>query len=85
MDIANITGLAQAITSMTSSLSGTPADGDFLEIRITDSGTGRGITWGTSFESTTIALPTTTVASTMLRTLLEWNATASKWDCVAVA
>lgn len=84
-DVANITGLAQAITSMTTNLSGTPVDGDFLEIRITDNGTARAITWGASFEATTVALPTTTVISTMLRVGFEWNATASKWDCIAVA
>lgn len=85
MDIANITGLAQAITSMTTNLTGTPNDGDRLEVRITDNGTARAITWGTSFEATTVALPLTTVISTMLRVGFEWNATASKWDCIATA
>lgn len=84
-DIANFTGLATAITSMTTNLSGTPVDGDLLEFRFTDNGTARGITWGASFEATTVALPTTTVISTMLRVLFEWNATASKWDCLATA
>jgi len=85
MDIAQITGLAQAITSMSTNLSGTPNAGDLLEIQITDNGTARAITWGTSFASTTVSLPTTTVISTRLRVLLEWNATSSTWDCVAVA
>lgn len=84
-DISNITGLAQAITSFTTNLTGTPVDGDLLEIRITDNGTARALTFGTSFEATTVALPTTTVISTMLRILFEWNAAASKWDCLAVA
>jgi hypothetical protein len=85
MDVSNITGLAQAITSMTSSLTGTPVNGDLLEIRITDNGTARAITWGTSFASTTVALPTTTVLGIMLRIGLEWNSTTSKWECLAVA
>lgn len=85
VDIINFTGLATAITSMTTNLSGTPVDGDLLEFRFTDNGTARAITWGASFESTTVALPTTTAISTMLRVLLEWNATASKWDCIATA
>ena len=84
-DIASITALAQAITSMTTNLTGTPVAGDLLEIRITDDGTGRAIAWGASFQSTTITLPTTTVASTMLRIGLEWNVVASKWDCIATA
>jgi len=85
MDIQNLTGLNAAITSMTTNLSGTPNDGDMIEFRFTDDGTGRAITWGTSFEATTVALPTTTVASTMLRVLFEWRASGSKWSCVAVA
>lgn len=85
MDVSNITGLAQAITSMTTNLTGTPVNGDLLEIRITDNGTARAITWGTSFASTTATLPATTVISTMIRTLLEWNSTTSKWECLAVS
>jgi hypothetical protein len=85
VDIQAFTGLNTAITSMTTNLSGTPTDGQLLEFRFTDNGTARAITWGSSFQSTTVTLPTTTVISTMLRVGFEWNATASKWDCVAVA
>src|SRR5258708_26206897 len=84
-DIAKITGLAQAITSFTTNLSGTPNDGDLLEIRVTDNGTARGLTFGASFQATTVALPTTTVINTELKMLFEWNSVASKWDCVATA
>lgn len=80
-----ITGLAQAITSMTTNLSGTTTNGAIIEIDITDNGTARAITWGSSFESTTVTLPTTTVISTRLRTFLQYNSTASKWDCVGTA
>lgn len=83
-DMASITGLAQAITSMTTNLTGTPVQGDFLEIQITDNGTARAITWGASFVSSTITLPTTTVISTLLHVLFEWDATL-KWVCVGVA
>lgn len=54
-------------------------------IQITDNGTARAITWGTSFASTTVALPTTTVISTMLRVVLQWSSGTSKWNCVGVA
>lgn len=84
-DIASITGLAQAITSFTTNLTGTPVAGDFLQIQITDNGTARGITWGTSFASTTVALPTTTVISTLLRIGFQWDTVAAKWQCIAVA
>lgn len=84
-DYAEITGLAQAITSMTTNLSGTPVKGDRLWISFTDNGTARGITWGTSFESSTVTLPTTTVISTRLDVGCTWNVATSKWRCVAVA
>ena len=84
-DVASITGLAQAVTSFTTNLSGTPVAGDFLEIQITDNGTARAITWGTSFVASTVALPTTTVISTLLHVLFEWDSTSSKWICVATA
>jgi len=83
VDIQNFTGLAAAITSMSTNLSGTPVDGDKVEFRFTDDGTGRAITWGASFGATTVALPTTTVASTMLRVGFEYN--GSIWQCIAVA
>lgn len=82
-DVANFTGLATAITSMTTNLSGTPVDGDLLEFRFLDNGTARGITWGASFAATTVALPTTTVLSTVLRVLFEWS--GSTWNCLATA
>jgi len=82
-DIVSITGLAQAITSMSSGLSGTPYDGQMIMWQITDNGTARAITWGASFASTTnFTLPTTTVISTMLRVLTQWNAVTSKHECI---
>lgn len=83
-DVAHITALAQAITSMTTNLSGTPVEGDTLRIDITDNGTARAITWGASFEASgTVALPTTTVVSVRLDVGFFWNSVSSKWRCVA--
>lgn len=84
-DVANFTGLATAITSMTTNLTGTPVDADLLEFRFTDNGTPVIIAWGAKFESTTVTLPTTTVANTMLRVLFEYRGTGSIWSCVAIA
>lgn len=84
-DVAYITGLAQAVTSFTTNLSGTPLNGDTLIIDVTDNGTGRALTFGTSFEASTIALPTTTVSFTKLTIGFRWNIATSKWTCVAVA
>lgn len=82
-DISSITALAQAITSMTTNLSGTPNAGDLLQIQITDNGTARAITWGAKFASTTVTLPTTTVISTLLRVGFQWDTVAAVWQCIA--
>jgi hypothetical protein len=79
----SITGLAQAITGFT--MSGTPVAGQRLLIQITDNGTARNITWGSSFESSTVLLPSTTVAGVMLCIGFIWNTVSSAWRCVAVA
>ncbi len=84
-DMHRITALATAITSFTTNLSGTPTDGQTLWISITDNGTARAITWGASFEASTVALPTTTVISTRLDVGFVWNTVTSKWRCIAVA
>lgn len=79
-DIYTITAQAAAITSFTTNLSGTPDDGQKLIISITDNGTARAITWGSSFEASgTISLPSTTVISKRLDVAFIWNAATSKW------
>ena len=83
-DVAHITGLAQAITSMTTNLSGTPVEGDMLRIDITGTAA-REITWGASFEASTTALPTTTVTTARLDIGFVWNSVTSKWRCLASA
>jgi hypothetical protein len=85
VDYYSITALAAAITSFTTNLSGTPTIGQTLWISITDNGTSRAITWGASFEASTIALPTTTVISTRLDVAFIWNESTSKWRCVGIA
>ena len=85
VDYYSITALAAAITSFTTNLSGTPTIGQTLWISITDNGTARALTWGASFEASTIALPTTTVISTRLDVAFIWNEATSKWRCVGTA
>lgn len=80
-----ITAQAAAITSFTTNLSGTPTNGQRLWIAITDNGTARSITWGSSFEASSVPLPTTTVLSTRMDVGFVWNSATSKWRCVAVA
>lgn len=83
--IFNIEGLAQDITSMTSGLTGSLSDGEKIEIRITDDGSSRSIAWGAAFRDTSVIRPTNTVPGKMLRTGWEWNLSASKLDCIAIA
>lgn len=90
-DIFEIVGLAQAITSMTTNLSGTPLEGELMEIIFKDNGTARAIAWGASFASSgNVTLPSTTVISTPLRVLFQYQTSAvwtttSLWVCIAVA
>jgi hypothetical protein len=79
-----ITGQSVAITSFTTNLTGTPVNGQRLWIAIT--GTAAiAITWGASFEASTVALPTTTVTTSRLDVGFVWNAATSKWRCLAYA
>lgn len=84
-DVYKLTAQAADITSFTTNLSGTPADGDILEVQITGTAA-RAITWGSSFVSTTVTLPTTTVSTTTLTVILQYYTTSSygnnKWHCV---
>jgi hypothetical protein len=83
-DIHKITALAVNITNMSTNLSGTPTDGQMLLIQITGTAA-RTISWGTSFESSTVTLPSTTVTTARLDVGFIWNAATSKWRCIATA
>jgi hypothetical protein len=84
-DCVTITAQAEAITSMTTNLSGTPTNFQKLIYRIKDNGTARAITWGASFAARGVALPTTTVISKVLYVGFLYNTVTSTWDCVASA
>lgn len=84
VDVYSLTAQTVAITSMTTNLSGTPSHGDGLLIEVTGTAA-RAITWGTGFEASTIALPTTTVTTAMLSVAFTYNSATSKWRCVGVA
>ena len=81
-DIYKLTAQTVDITSFTTNLSGTPTDNQCLIIEITGTAA-RAITWGASFEASTVALPTTTVTTNMLAVAFIWNTATSKWRCVA--
>lgn len=81
VDVYSLTAQTADITSFTTNLSGTPTLWQTLQINITGTAT-RAITWGASFESSTVTLPTTTNGTNMLSVLLQWNSATSKWRCV---
>lgn len=81
-DIYKLTAQAVDISSFTTNLTGTPTDGQVLIIQITGTAA-RAITWGTAFEASTIALPTTTVSTNMLTVGFLYNSVTSKWRCMA--
>ncbi len=84
VDFYSLTAQAEAITSFTTNLSGTPTEGQTLWIAITGTAA-RAITWGSSFEASTVALPTTTVTTARLDVGFAWNSVTSKWRCLASA
>jgi hypothetical protein len=83
-DQFGLTAQTVDITSFTTNLTGTPTDGQKLWIYIVGTAA-RAITWGASFEASTVALPTTTVSTNRLDIGFVWNAATSKWRCVASA
>ncbi len=82
-DGATFSALAANITSMSTNLTGSPVVGQLIEIVFVDNGTARTITWGASFASTSVVLPTTTIASQPLNVLLQYQ--GSVFYCIAVA
>ena len=82
VDVYQLTAQAEAITSFTTNLSGTPVEAQVLVIEGTGTAA-RAITWGTGFEASTVALPTTTVTTAKLTVGFLYNGVTSKWRCVA--
>lgn len=79
-----ITALATAITSMSSGLSGTPADGQRLTIRIKDNGSPQSIAWGASWRGVGTTLPTKTNPNSTMYVEGRYNTADSVWDVITV-
>lgn len=79
-DMGILTSLSQTTTF--ANPTGTPTDGQFLELRI-KSGTTRSVSFGAQYRATSVALPTATQGSSVTeRWIFEWNSADSKWDIV---
>lgn len=83
-DVFKITAAAAAITSMTSGLSGTLADGRTILIYFTDNGVARTITWGASYTTKYATLPTTTIVGKTCVAVLVYNSATSLFECVSI-
>lgn len=83
-DIIALTGIAAAITSMSSGITGTPTHGQPWLIRLKDNATARAITWGASYRAIGVTLPTTTVLSKTTYVGGFYNSTDSLYDVLAV-
>lgn len=83
-DLLQITAQTAAITSFTTNLTGTPLAQQRLAIEVTGTGS-VALTFGASFEASTVALPTTTSSTAMLHMDFIWNPATSKWRIITVA
>ena len=77
-----ITALSTALTI--NAPTGTPSNGLKLVLRITDDGTNRALTWNAIYQEIGVTLPTTTTANKTIYIGLIYNATATKFDVVAI-
>ena len=75
---------AQAAAAAFSAPSGTPADGNYLTIRIKDNGTARALSFNSIYRaSSDLPLPTTTTLSKTMYMAFRYNSADSKWDYLA--
>ena len=83
IDMVRVTALA--INTTINNPTGTPNEGQILEIRLRDNGTGRTITWGANYRfSSSLTDPGTTTANRTLYYVFQYNETESKWDCIDI-
>jgi hypothetical protein len=81
-DVFSITALAADITSMTTNLSGSPTDFEWLIVRIKDDGNSRLISWGVSFVAAGATLPSRTFPGYTTTAHFIYDSAAGTWGCV---
>lgn len=82
-DLYDITALAESAT--VGSPTGTPANGQKLQIRIKDNGVARALSWNAAYVAGGAALPTTTSAGKIMNLGFQYNTANSlnKWQLIA--
>lgn len=81
-NVYKITALTANITSVT--VTGTPLDEQLLRVIVKGTAT-RTIAWGSDFEASSVALPTTTDGTNRLDTIFTYNSQSGKWRVLATA
>lgn len=81
-----IRNLASSVSFTNANITSSNVDGDRLLVRIKDNGAGtQNITWDTEFVNMGVAMPTNTLVTGKNVTVgFIYDATLSKWGCVAV-
>lgn len=77
-----VSALASALTI--AAPTGTASNGLRLIIRLTDNGTNRALTFNAIYRVIGVTLPTTTTANKTVYIGCVYNATATKWDVIAI-
>lgn len=83
IDMVRVTSLA--INTTINNPSGSPVEGQILDLRIRDNGTGRTIGFGAGYRfSSSLANPGTTTANRTIYYKFKYNETEAYWDCVEI-
>jgi len=77
--VFEIFNLAQAITSLTTNLTGTPVDGQQVCVAFSDNGTARAITYGAKWVNQGATAPTTTIVGDTTYTWWVYSSALSAW------
>ena len=81
IDLVRVTALA--VNTTINNPTGVPVEGQILEIRIRDNGTGRTVGFGANYRfSSSLANPGTTTANRTLYYIFKYNESETKWDCI---
>lgn len=84
-DVYTITQFAGGTAVTIGAPSGTPTDGQPLELVFTNSTAGTTYTWNAIFTgSTSLALPTTSTANKVDKFIFQYNAATSKWNLIGM-
>lgn len=81
-DVFGITALGSNMASLT--VTGAPSNGQKLWVYIVGTAT-RSLAWGSAFEESMIALPTSTDGTARLDVGFIYNSATNKWRCVGIA